>query len=130
MARRFLSEIRLARKVTPPQRLPHPRVRRGRRASATSSMELVDGVNLKDVLQRAARSRADEAYDVVDPGRAGPEAVHEPGIIHRDFKTANIMIDDARAWRSSMDFGIAKEVGSELTEPSAAGHDHGHARST
>lgn len=38
---------------------------------------------------------------------AGLEAIHESGIIHRDLKTANIMLDEAGRVRI-MDFGLSK----------------------
>jgi serine/threonine-protein kinase len=119
MAKRFLLEIRLARRVT------HPNVCRLHEYGESEGvrylcMELVDGVNLKDVL-RARRLATDEAYDVALAAAEGLAAVHAQGIIHRDFKTANIMVD-ARGQVKVMDFGIAKEVGVDTTGLSLAGH--------
>ena len=119
MARRFLSEIRLARRIT------HPNVCRLHEYGESEGirylcMELVDGVNLKDVL-RGRRLGTDDAYDVALAAAAGLSAVHAQGVIHRDFKTANIMLD-RRGQVKVMDFGIAKEVGSETTGISLAGH--------
>ena len=119
MAKRFLSEIRLARRIT------HPNVCRLHEYGESEGirylcMELVDGVNLKDVL-RTRRLAIEDAYDVAMAASEGLGAVHSQGVIHRDFKTANIMID-RRAQVKVMDFGIAKEVGSETTGVSLAGH--------
>jgi serine/threonine-protein kinase len=119
MAKRFLSEIRLARRIT------HPNVCRLHEYGDSGGlrylcMELVDGVNLKEVL-RARRLGTEDAYDVALAAAEGLGAVHAQGVIHRDFKTANIMID-RRGQVKVMDFGIAKEVGSETTGISLAGH--------
>jgi serine/threonine-protein kinase len=119
MARRFLLEIRLARRIT------HPNVCRLHEYGESDGirylcMELVDGVNLKDVL-RERRLCTEEAYDVALAAAEGLSAVHAQGVIHRDFKTANIMLD-ARGQVKVMDFGIAKEVGVDTTGVSLAGH--------
>jgi serine/threonine-protein kinase len=119
MARRFLREMRLARRIT------HPNVCRLHEYGESEGirylcMELVDGVNLKDVL-RSRRLRTEEAYDVALAASEGLAAVHAQGVIHRDFKTANIMLD-ARGQAKVMDFGIAKEAGADTTGLSLAGH--------
>jgi eukaryotic-like serine/threonine-protein kinase len=118
MARRFLSEVRLARRIT------HPNVCRLHEYGESDGirylcMELVDGTNLKDVLkQRRLPER--EAYDLATAAAEGLAAVHAQDVIHRDFKTANIMLD-TRGQVKVMDFGIAKELGSESTGISMAG---------
>jgi serine/threonine protein kinase len=119
MARRFLSEVRLARRIT------HPNVCRLHEYGESDGirylcMELVDGVNLKDVL-RTRRLPEAEAYAVSEAAAEGLAAVHAQDVIHRDFKTANIMVD-TRGQVKVMDFGIAKELGSESTGISMAGH--------
>lgn len=119
MARRFLLEIRLARRIT------HPNVCRLHEYGESGGirylcMELVDGVNLKEVL-RARRLGTQAAYDISLAAAEGLEAVHAQGVIHRDFKTANIMLD-GRGQVKVMDFGIAKELGAETTGLSLAGH--------
>ena len=113
MTRRFQSEIKLARKVT------HRNVCRiheyGQDGSlAYISMELISGTDLKEVVRVQGGLMPDGAFDVALEIAAGLQAIHDVGIIHRDLKTQNILID-SRGLVRLLDFGIAKEGGSQLT---------------
>jgi HD-GYP domain-containing protein (c-di-GMP phosphodiesterase class II) len=113
MTRRFQSEIKLARKVT------HRNVCRiheyGQDGDlAYISMELISGTDLKEVVRVQGGLMADGAFDVALEILAGLQAIHDVGIIHRDLKTQNILID-SRGLVRLLDFGIAKEGGSQLT---------------
>ena len=75
-------------------------------------MEFIDGKNLREFLAERGALRRGGAR-AVDPGwREGLQAVHEHGIVHRDFKASNIMIDRQGAAKL-MDFGIAKHSADE-----------------
>jgi len=107
MRQRFLHEIRLARRVS------HPNVCRIHEYGEDGpiryiSMELVDGVNVKDVLRSRGLS-TEEAFDLVLQMAEGLAAVHQHGIVHRDFKASNLMIAKNGVTRL-MDFGIAKQA--------------------
>src|SRR5687767_2997329 len=119
MARRFLSEIKLARKVS------HPNVGRIHEYGEDGglryiSMELIDGVSLKEYLRAHTLTVAD-AFELALGAARGLQAVHERGIIHRDFKTSNIMVDRRRRVRL-LDFGIARVAGADTGTFTAAGH--------
>jgi len=107
IAQRFRSEIKLARRVR------HPNVCAIHEYAETDgvryiSMEFVDGVNLRRRIQEGGGLPHTEAYDLGLQVLGGLEAVHDNGIIHRDLKTPNIMVD--RKWRVRlMDFGLAKQ---------------------
>jgi serine/threonine protein kinase len=108
MADRFKSEIKLARRVR------HKNVCAIHdygedRGLLYISMELVEGVDLKRVLRERGALPAAQAYELGIQIAEGLQAVHEAGIIHRDLKSPNIMVDGAVA--RLMDFGVAKRLG-------------------
>lgn len=111
MARRFRSEIKLARKVT------HKNVCRIHEYGAHGdlhfiSMEFIEGVDLRHVLRSDGPLPTPGALNVAVQIADGLEAIHEVGIIHRDLKTPNLM-RDAKGVVRLMDFGIAKHMDSE-----------------
>jgi len=113
-ARRFRSEIRLARRVT------HPNVCRIHDYGEDGrlrwiSMELVAGENLKESVARRGPLPAPEALGVTAQAAAGLEAIHAAGVVHRDLKTLNLMLDRSGRVRV-MDFGIAKPAGEETAD--------------
>jgi Tol biopolymer transport system component/predicted Ser/Thr protein kinase len=81
-------------------------------------MEYVDGTTLRHKIQER-QLRIGEAIDfTVQIGEALSEA-HSKGIVHRDIKTDNIMIN-AKGQIKVMDFGLAKLKGSlKLTKTSS-----------
>ena len=108
MDRRFRSEIKLARRVS------HRNVCRLHDYGSAEGqhyvcMAYVEGVDLKRVLASRGALPSDGAYDVCAQVAEGLQAIHDEGIVHRDLKSSNIMIDP-RGIARLMDFGIAKSV--------------------
>jgi serine/threonine-protein kinase len=111
---RFLNEVRLSLRVT------HPHVCRvfdigqitvapdGRPQPARHflSMEYVDGEDLASLLRRIGRLPEDKAVEIARQLCAGLEAAHDEGVLHRDLKPGNIMID-GRGRAKITDFGLA-----------------------
>lgn len=109
---RFRREIQVARQVT------HPNVCRvfdvgydGPRVFLT--MEFLDGETLGQRMRRVGALAQNEAYRIVAQMAAGLGALHEAGVIHRDFKPGNVMI--VRGGSSTEravigDFGLARSV--------------------
>ena len=112
---RFRKEIRLARKVS------HPNVcciyEYGEDGDIHYiSMEFIEGVDLKKTLFRRKKGLdTSEALAAALGVAAGLEAIHNEGIIHRDLKTQNIMIDESGVVRL-MDFGIARDAAQQPGE--------------
>jgi tRNA A-37 threonylcarbamoyl transferase component Bud32 len=79
------------------------------------AMQYVEGQNLKDLLHRRGRMTAAEVVQIVQQVCAALSVAHAKGLIHRDVKPQNIMIDRAGDVRLT-DFGIVKALsGPELT---------------
>ena len=101
---------RLMREARSLSRVVHPNVVTVHGAGVSGDqvyiiMEYVDGWTLGDWLGETKRSQA-EIVDVVGQAGRGLAAAHRAGIIHRDFKPANVLVGkDGRA--RVTDFGLA-----------------------
>lgn len=78
-------------------------------------MEFVDGVNLRQLI-RSRRLTPDEALGIITPVCDALQAAHERGIVHRDVKPENLLIDRNGVVKIA-DFGIARM----MDEPAAEG---------
>ncbi len=69
-------------------------------------MEYVDGEDLGSLLRRIGRLPPDKGLEIARKLCAGLAASHAKGVLHRDLKPGNIMID-GRGQVLIMDFGLA-----------------------
>lgn len=102
---RFQGEVRVARQVS------HPNVCRVYDigevdGSPFLSMEYVDGEDLATLLKRIGRLPADKATEIARKICAGLSAAHDKGVIHRDLKPQNIMLNK-KGEVMILDFGLA-----------------------
>jgi tetratricopeptide (TPR) repeat protein len=83
------------------------------------SMEYIDGDELSNVLQERGKFDPKTAAEIVVQVCRGLEAAHSQGVIHRDLKPQNIMLD--RQGRAAvMDFGIARSAELSILEELAS----------
>ncbi len=81
------------------------------------SMEYIDGEDLSSLLKRIGRLPRDKAVELARQICAGLGAAHEGGVLHRDMKPANIMVD-GQGRAKITDFGLAQVV-DELKDQAA-----------
>ena len=82
------------------------------------SMELVDGVTLREMLESGALPLR-RVLQVAAPIADGLAKAHEAGIVHRDVKPENLMVSHD-GFSKILDFGLARLVAEP--EPRAGGH--------
>ncbi len=85
------------------------------------AMELIDGETLRAWLEREPRARRDVVRVLVEAAR-GLAAAHNAGLVHRDFKPDNVLIDRQGHARVT-DFGLARVVGAADAPPADASSD-------
>jgi hypothetical protein len=79
------------------------------------ALDLVEGRMLQRTLGEKKRFKVEEAARILAPVARALHAAHTRGVIHRDVKPGNIMIDEQGAsW--IVDFGIAHFVGEEKVQ--------------
>jgi protein kinase-like protein len=106
---RFRNEVRIARQVS------HPNVCRVYDLGEIDgqlylSMEYVDGEDLGVLLRRIGRLPEPKALEISRKLCAGLAAAHEKGVLHRDLKPGNIMLD-SHGQVLITDFGLAALTG-------------------
>jgi serine/threonine protein kinase/tetratricopeptide (TPR) repeat protein len=124
---RFKREIQLGRKVT------HPNVCRTfdvfrhveqdaqgvSRETLVVSMELLRGTTLSQRIALESRLTTEKALPIVEQIAAGLQAAHDVGVIHRDFKSANVILVPAEGTPEGVravvtDFGLAHAVTGDM----------------
>src|SRR5438045_3900046 len=114
--KRFLNEARTAAGLNHPNVVDIYDFGEGPDGSMFIAMQYVEGQNFKDILQRRGRMTAADLIAIIPQVCHALTAAHSRGLIHRDVKPQNIMIDKQGNVRLT-DFGIVKALsGPELTQ--------------
>lgn len=98
---RFIREAKSAAKLSHPNIVAVydqsvlPGSAAGQPPLAYLAMEYVPGVTLRQLLGRRGRLTPREALEIVEAMLAGLAAAHRAGIVHRDVKPENVLLNDA-----------------------------------
>ncbi|HXW57471.1 MAG TPA: protein kinase [Candidatus Cybelea sp.] len=116
---RFHQEVRLSREIA------HPNVCRVFDIGEADgrlflTMEYIDGEDLASLLRRIGQLPQSKGLDIARQLCAGLAAAHDHGVLHRDLKPGNIMLDGRGRVRIT-DFGLAALGGSLGAEELRAG---------
>lgn len=103
---RFQREMRAAGK------LDHPAIVRTTDAGEQLGihflvMDVIDGMNLSSIVRAEEKLSVADACEVVRQAAVGLAHAHEKGIVHRDVKPSNLMLDTCGQVRI-LDFGLAQ----------------------
>jgi len=82
------------------------------------AMEYLEGASLKDLVREQGPLDPARAVELIVQVLKAARFAHRRGIIHRDFKPHNVIVD-AEGRAKVTDFGIAKAGASDMTETGA-----------
>lgn len=106
--KRFHREARILRKLEGPHLVPILDFGEASEGQLFMALELVEGEALDQVLKRGPLE-PERAMEVMAEICAGLEIAHDLGVVHRDLKPGNVLLDEQAQGRARvLDFGMAK----------------------
>jgi CheY-like chemotaxis protein/predicted Ser/Thr protein kinase len=88
------------------------------------AMKYIDGTDLGAVLDAEERLSPQRTVDLLADIADALDVAHAAGLVHRDVKPGNVLVDNVRSWLT--DFGLTKRIASR-TALTAAGRTVGTA---
>jgi serine/threonine-protein kinase len=105
---RFLREAKAAAAVHHPNIVPIYRAG-DVKGQLFIAMLFVDGFDLQDLVETSDRLDTETAVEITERLAAALQAAHDRGLVHRDVKPANVLVDGSDNRHVYLtDFGIAK----------------------
>jgi serine/threonine-protein kinase len=77
------------------------------------AMDYIQGVELQQLLEGGEKMSLTRALDIIIPIFGALEYAHGKGVVHRDVKPANILIEDESGVAFLSDFSIARMTGAD-----------------
>ena len=117
---RFEREVLLAREVVHPNVCPTYdlfRVEPPDPPLMFLTMKLIRGESLAGLLRRMGKLDLELALDLAHQMAAGLDAAHQAGVVHRDFKPGNVLLESSgeRLHATITDFGLSRAEDSDTT---------------
>jgi serine/threonine protein kinase len=115
--RRFIAESRAAAAVDDPHIIPIHEAGEAEGALFIA-MRLVQGGDLRHVLAREGALPPARAADFLSPVASALDAAHAAGLVHRDVKPANILVDVRQGRPDHVylsDFGVSKRAAASVS---------------
>src|SRR5215210_5465895 len=107
---RFTREAKAASRISHPHAISVTDFGESENGVVYLVMEYLRGRTLKDVVRSGGPMTLARAVEIVRQVSGALEAAHHEGVVHRDLKSDNIMLEEATGgdWAKVLDFGIAK----------------------
>jgi len=117
---RFEREVLLAREIHHPNVCPTYDLFRGEGPNGNFlflTMKLLAGETLSAILKRRGPMTPEDALPLLRQMAAGLDAAHAAGVVHRDFKPGNVIVDGAQQPPTAAitDFGVSRLSSSGVT---------------
>ncbi|MDT5269431.1 MAG: eukaryotic-like serine/threonine-protein kinase [Acidobacteriota bacterium] len=107
---RFTREAKAASRISHPHAINVTDFGESENGVVYLVMEYLRGRTLKDIVRSGGPMTLARTTEIVRQVAGALDAAHAEGVVHRDLKSDNIMLDEATGgdWAKVLDFGIAK----------------------
>jgi serine/threonine protein kinase len=108
---RFTREAKAASRISHPHAIVVTDFGESENGVVYMVMEYLRGRTLKDIIRAEGPMPLARAVEIVRQVAGALDAAHAEGVIHRDLKSDNIMLEETASggdWAKVLDFGIAK----------------------
>ncbi|MEJ7575388.1 MAG: protein kinase [Pyrinomonadaceae bacterium] len=119
IVQRFTREAKAASRISHPHALNVTDFGEAENGVVFLVMEYLRGRTLKEVIREEGTMPLARAAEIIRQVCGALDAAHAEGVVHRDLKSDNIMLEELGAgdWAKVLDFGIAKIQESDSHDP-------------